>query len=120
MKFNETKNRSEEIFKDIDKLERRNGTIREASVQLWAIRQNCKTIVNNYNKLLKKYNESQNNENSQISIGCLHKMIAELNYKVWKLECVWLKYEYDKSRCREDFNGQSFEEFCKAEWECSN
>ena len=111
MKFNETKNRSEEIFKDIDKLERRNGTIREASVQLWEIRKNCKTIVNNYNKLLKKYNESQNNEN---------KMIAELNYKVWKLECVWLKYEYDKFRCREDFNGQSFEEFCKAEWLCDN
>ena len=53
---------------------------------------------------------------SEISINDLHKMVAELNYKVWKLENVWLDYEYKKFCSRKDFNGLTFEEFCKAEW----
>ncbi len=59
MEFCEMKNRSEEMFIDIDKLQKKqvkDVTLRQANGQLWAIRHNCKIMVKRYNELLKKYN----------------------------------------------------------------
>ncbi len=57
MKFEEIKNRNEEIFKDIDKAQRKDLSIRTISPYLMCIRHNSKLITKRYNKLLKEYNK---------------------------------------------------------------